>query len=282
VPTRDRPIDLERLLRALARQRTERSFEVIVVDDGSEPPVDSASRDGLPATRLLRRDGGGPAAARNAGAAAARGTYVLFTDDDTEPAPTWVEAACEFLERHPDHVAVEGPVGSPPFDPLYEHSLENDAPGAYFTCNIAYRRRVLERLGGFLEDFPDPHCEDLDLAFRATRLGAIGFAPGMAITHFPRPLPLRAWIGRARLTRSEALLFERHRERFGHSARAPARLFPVLSALYSWAGRLRVEAPRLLRSPRRLVRFAVVAIVHIGAVVVTTVMPRDRDGRSKR
>jgi GT2 family glycosyltransferase len=283
VPTRDRPADLERLMRALDRQQTERPFEVIVVDDGSEPPVDPSRLDGIPRGSVVRRSGIGPAAARNAGAAAARGRYLLFTDDDTEPAPTWIDAACEFLDAHADQVGVEGPIASPPFDPLYEHSLENDTPGAYWTCNIAYRRDVFERLGGFLEDFPDPHCEDLDLAYRALQLGPIGFSPGMGITHFPRPLPLRGWIRRARLYRSEALLFERHPEHFGRSARVPARLFPIVSAAYSWSRQFRHQAPQLLSSPRRLGRFALVASVCLSVVVVTTAtaaLPRahrDRD-----
>jgi GT2 family glycosyltransferase len=164
-------------------------------------------------------------------------------------------------------------VNSPPFDPLYEHSLENRAPGAYWTCNIAYRRGIFARLGGFLEDFPAPHCEDLDLAYRASRLGPIGFAAGMATTHFPRPVSLRGWVARARLTRSEALLFRRHSERFGRSARLPPRVFPIVGALYHWARQLRTEAPALLRSPRRLARFAAVAGVYIGTVVVTSVAP---------
>lgn len=276
VPTRDRPVDLERALHALLGQRTERAFEVLVVDDGSRPPLDSTRLGVLAHVRVLRRPGGGPAAARNAGAAAARGRFLLFTDDDTEAAPSWVDSACEFLERHPEAVGVEGPVRSPPFDPLYEHSLENHAPGAYWTCNIAYRRHVFEQLGGFLEDFPAAHCEDLDLAYRACRLGPIGFAFGMETTHFPRPLPLRGWIGRARLTRSEALLFRRHPERFGHSARMPARLFPIVSALYSWTGQFRAQRPRLLRSPRRLARFAVVASLYIGTVIVTALAPPAR------
>jgi GT2 family glycosyltransferase len=278
VPTRDRQADLERLLRALARQRTRYSFDVVVVDDGSEPAVDPSSLAELAAGRLVRRHGGGPAAARNAGAAAARGVFLLFTDDDTEPVPGWVDAACEFLEANGDHVGVEGPVTSPPFDPLYEHSLENDGPGAYWTCNMAYRRQAFEQLGGFLEDFPDPHCEDLDLAFRALRLGPIGFTPAMRMTHFPRPLPLSGWIARARLTSSEALLFERHSERFGRAARVPPRLFPIVSAAYSWWRRLRAEASRLLRSPRRLARFALVASLHLGTVVMSALRPRGRAG----
>ena len=60
---------------------------------------------------------------------------------------------------------------------------------------------------------------------------------------------LRGWIARAQLTRSEALLFRRHPERFGRSARVPPRLFPIVGALYSWARQFREQAPALLRSP---------------------------------
>ena len=274
VPTRGRPLDLARLLKSLAAQRTARRFEVVVVDDGSEPPVSPSTSEGELLVRIVRRDGGGPAAARNAGAAEGQGDYLLFTDDDTEPAPTWVEAACGFLDDHPDHVGVEGPVSSPPYDPLYEHSLESDSPGAYWTCNIAYRRPIFRRLGGFLEDFPDPHCEDLDLAYRALELGPVGFASGMSVLHHPRALPLRGWISRARLTGSEAVLFARHRERFGRASHLPARVFPVTSALYNWGTQLRAQAPDLLRSPRRLARFLVVATLYIGTVVMTAARPR--------
>jgi glycosyltransferase involved in cell wall biosynthesis/GT2 family glycosyltransferase len=278
VPTRDRPLDLARMLRSLAAQRTERRFEVVLVDDGSEPPASASSFESEVPLRVIRRGGGGPAAARNAGAAEGHGNYLLFTDDDTELAPTWVEAACTFLDDHPGHVGVEGPVSSPPFDPLYEHSLENDRPGAYWTCNIAYRSDTFRQLSGFLENFPDPHCEDLDLAYRAEELGPIGFASGMSVLHHPRALPLRGWMKRARLTGSEAVLFARHRERFGRAARLPARLFPVTSALHNWAGQLRAQAPDLLRSPRRLGRFLVVASAYIGTVVMTAARPR-RTGR---
>jgi len=176
IPTRDRPADLARVLASLAAQRTDRPFEVIVVDDGSEPPIDPALLDGLERARIVRGLGRGPAIARNAGIAAAVSDTVLLTDDDTELAPEWVEAASAFLEANPESVGVEGPVSSPAWDPLYEHSLENDQPGAYWTCNIAYRRATLTTLGGFLEDFPTPHCEDLDLAYRALALGPIGFS----------------------------------------------------------------------------------------------------------
>lgn len=62
--------------------------ELIVVidgeDDGSDPAAEAA---GALVLRLPRRSG--PAAARNAGAQAARGAVLFFLDADVVPAPRW-------------------------------------------------------------------------------------------------------------------------------------------------------------------------------------------------
>jgi glycosyltransferase involved in cell wall biosynthesis len=98
IPAFERISALEGCLHALAAQTLPPSkFEVIVCDDGSRPPV----RDGLASTlvalanrmhvRVIRQDNGGPAAARNRGAAAAIGRYLAFTDDDCRPEPDWLE-----------------------------------------------------------------------------------------------------------------------------------------------------------------------------------------------
>ncbi len=58
------------------------SLEVIVVDDGSEPPLDLLSI-GDARLRLVRHERNrGPAAARNSGVAVARGRYLAFLDSD--------------------------------------------------------------------------------------------------------------------------------------------------------------------------------------------------------
>ena len=44
----------------------------------------------------------------------------------------------------------------------------------FHTCNIAYPRALLERLGGFDESFPHPAAEDTELAWRALESGAAG------------------------------------------------------------------------------------------------------------
>src|SRR5262245_8311271 len=66
IPTRDRAESLARTLDALRLQQTELGWEVIVVDDGSAPPLREDLLAGLPDPSLLRREGVGPAAARNA------------------------------------------------------------------------------------------------------------------------------------------------------------------------------------------------------------------------
>src|SRR5919201_2228834 len=83
---------IDRCLVALSRQSLPRtSFEVIVVDDGSTDDTAAlARRRGAVVLRLDQNRG--PAAARNAGLAIARGDLIVFTDADCEPAPNFVAA----------------------------------------------------------------------------------------------------------------------------------------------------------------------------------------------
>lgn len=258
IPTRDRAGSLRDCLAALASQRTDRAFHVVVVDDGSKPPLDLAGVAGQLPVRLVRTEGVGPGRARNQGIAEAVGEHVLFTDDDTIPDQGWIEAACTFLAEHPDEVGVEGPVWSRPWDPVYAHSLANEQAGAYWTCNIAYRRAALEKVGGFADVFPYPHCEDLDLGFRMLREGPIGWSPAMRVEHRVQPLGFTPLVRRGLLAGSEVVLFRRHRNRFGpRAARLPAHVYPAAHLALAWAKRLRRDGvAELARRPARTARLA--------------------------
>ncbi len=98
IPTYNRPTLLSEAVGSALSQDVS-SFEVLVVDDGSDPPVAMVDD---PRVRLLRLLGNqGPSAARNAGIDAAQGRYLVFLDDDDLFTPDRLALALEGLERAP-------------------------------------------------------------------------------------------------------------------------------------------------------------------------------------
>src|SRR5919199_4696505 len=99
VPVRDAAATLPRTLAALAGQELAEPYEVIVVDDGSRDGSAELAESTPGPVTVLRQPGAGPAAARNRGATAARGTALCFTDADCFPSPGWLDAGMRALER---------------------------------------------------------------------------------------------------------------------------------------------------------------------------------------
>lgn len=111
VVTKDRPRELARLLASLVAQ-TVRPDEVLVVDNGSGPEVAAAAaafEASLPLRLVVEPEPGIPAA-RNRGIHEARGDLVLFTDDDCEADPRWVERLVRPFARDPHIGAVGGEI----------------------------------------------------------------------------------------------------------------------------------------------------------------------------
>ena len=197
IPSRDRPASLRRCLDALERQ-TNTSFEVVVVDDASVDPravrdvVDRSDR-----ARLTVGEGRGPAAARNAGARAANGRVLCFTDDDCRPGPTWVDA---LVGRIVDGAtAVAGPTRNGRPDDAYATAAQTvtnhltdqsfDATVGHVgfapTSNLAMTA-ALHRALPFDETFPLAAGEDRDWCDRlAARGDTIAFAPTAWVDHHP-------------------------------------------------------------------------------------------------
>lgn len=180
VATRDRSARLAALLAALREQQIDGSeFELVIVDDGSRDGTAALlererARPGL-RIEILRCQGNGPAAARNAGWRAALAPRIAFTDDDCEPPAGWLSDLVAAAVANPDAI-VQGPTTPIP------RELDHEGPFTrtkwivepnpwYQTCNILYPRPLLERLGGFDEGFPDALGEDTDLGWRARQLG---------------------------------------------------------------------------------------------------------------
>jgi len=172
VPTMGtRPGRLAALLGALAAQDV--ALEVIV---GRDPGVTVPPGPGELSVRTAESAAPASAAAkRNLAWPLARAPLVAFTDDDCRPAPGWAAALLAAHERAP-RAFVQGRT-EPDAEELGDlwglartQEIDRDSPW-HETCNIAYPRELLERLGGFDEGYGLLGGEDTDLGARALQGG---------------------------------------------------------------------------------------------------------------
>lgn len=219
VPTRGDPAKLANLLDALARQTLPRErFEIILALDQAELPAGIASRAAAAGIRSVRRpERSGPGAARNRGAAEARGDVLAFTEDDVTPAPDWLERALARLDADPSLDVLEGATLKPGGRPVRIRAEEGPT---WLPTNLFVRRTLFERVGGYHEGFFDPangvyFREDSDFGFTIEAAGArAAIADDVRVEHpdeHPGFLDPLRW---ARRYEMDALLAARHPRRF--------------------------------------------------------------------
>jgi GT2 family glycosyltransferase len=175
LPTCDRTGDLARCLDRLAPgfQTFEASqYEVIVSDDGRDRESRQMVGERFPWVVWLQGPRRGPAANRNHGAAAAKGEWLVFVDDDCLPEPGWLEGYARAISGFPGVHVFEGKtVAGSPRSRLDEEAPVNTTGGLLWSCNICHNREVFHRLGGFCEKFPHPCLEDIEWRYRLGNAG---------------------------------------------------------------------------------------------------------------
>lgn len=197
VPTFNRLEELVRCVDALAQSTIgRRHFEVVVVNDGGDSPEKALESGGQSLNlRVLTQQNRGPGAARNYGAASARGNVIAFTDDDCVVAPTWLEQLERSFNKHPDSLHGGRTVNSLPRNPFaetsqslvdYVHAYYNDASAKrtrfFASNNIAVAAARFEASGGFDESLRA--AEDRDFCRTWYELGwDFQYAPDAIVNH---------------------------------------------------------------------------------------------------
>ncbi|MGX9789919.1 mycofactocin biosynthesis glycosyltransferase MftF [Mycobacterium sp. MMS18-G62] len=206
IPVRDNISGLLRLVAAL------RGMRVIVVDDGSNTPVQESDFAGMHSdVAVLRHERSkGPAAARNTGLAACDSDFVAFLDSDVVPRRGWLEALLgHFCDpavalvaprivglAHADNVVARYEAVRSSLDlglreaPVVPYGTVSYVPSAAIIC----RRAVLTEVGGFDETLKSG--EDVDLCWRFIEAGArLRYEPIALVAHDHRT-QLRDWLAR--------------------------------------------------------------------------------------
>lgn len=199
---------LPKTLAALEAQSYPRGlFEVVVVDDGSDPPLALSRRPPFQ-TRIVHQDrqGFGLARARNAGARAASHDILLFLDSDVLAGPGWIAAHARWHHAVSDALtlgatsyvrttdisagavrgageALAGLLGDRAADPpraeglLRRTNALRSKDDAVFMAiagnNFGVRKAFYEELGGSDESFARWGYEDTEFAYRAHVRGGL-------------------------------------------------------------------------------------------------------------
>ncbi len=204
-------------------------YEVIVINDGStDESADIIKRYPF---QTITTSNHGISASRNQGMRAATGEIVAYIDSDAMADPDWLNfLVATFLES--DFDAVGGPNFVPkdddwiakcvyrspggPTQVMLNDKLAEHIPG----CNMAFRKRALEAIGGFDHIFTTA-ADDVDVCWRLIENNCrIGFSPSAVVWHRRRPSVRAYWKQQVGYGISEALLERKHPNKFnpwGHT-----------------------------------------------------------------
>lgn len=196
IPTFNGAETLGEQLDALATQDWQGPLEVIVSDNGSTDDtravVESYAERFRSLTFVDSSDVPGVAHARNVGASAATGDYLLFCDCDDKVGDGWLKAMATALERHPFVAAklehrqlnpawTRASYGEPQRDEL-------PAPPSFLPfawgCSLGVRRDVHINVGGFDEAFYPAQGDDVDYCYRIQLSGTPIHLVPAAVVHY--------------------------------------------------------------------------------------------------
>jgi glycosyltransferase involved in cell wall biosynthesis len=211
IPTHNRPKELLQTLECLKRQNIPaEEYEIIVVDDGSWPPIQLTFGTDSPKWTIVRLEGVERSAARNAGAVAASGRILAFVDDDISVDSNFLSSHLRAHDEWRDVLAVgsmrlSDSLLATPYGRFRQSLEQNGIPkGRGLTkmqnlctaANMSAPKELFSRLNGF--DVELNSAEDQDLALRHTsRGGIIAYIPEAVAIHNDSAIDIESYCKRS-------------------------------------------------------------------------------------
>lgn len=195
-------------IRSLLQEIDFSENEVIVIDNASTDQTEAVLAHFANVVRVIRNEKNrGFVDACNQGAAAARGKYLVFLNNDTKVLPGWLDNLIETIEANFENGAVgsmflypDGSIqeagsivwrngdahhygwGASPADRRFRFAREVDYCSA---ASLLIKTEIFQRLGGFDQRFAPAYYEDVDLCFGVRSLGyKVIYQPLSRLVHY--------------------------------------------------------------------------------------------------
>lgn len=206
IPVKNEEKLIERCLKSLEHVDYQRDkLELVIINDGSTDHTKSIllNYDWKMDYKYIETNGLGVSKARDMGFTSAKGDYIAYTDADCTFDPLWIK---ELLKPFNENIAaVGGPNLTPEDDTDFARCVGLvlsflSKPGARYayigeevaeishnpTCNVMYKKKILEDVGGFNYDLVTADDEELD--YRIRKKGhKIFYTPHAKVYHYRRP-----------------------------------------------------------------------------------------------
>ena len=225
-------------LTALTQQEIAQNeqFKIILVDDASTDRTGVISAEFPNLTIVTQPVNQGRSAARNAGAAAADGEILLFTDADCEPTPTWVHEMLKPFHADSRTVGVKGAYfckqpelvarfTQQELEDKYREMATHETISFIDTYAAAYRRDIFLANGGFDQALTYSLLEDQDFSFRLAAQGhRMVFAPQARVYHRHVTQALHYYRRKWTIGKWKTVILRRYPERRSDDSRTPLSL----------------------------------------------------------
>ena len=203
---------LERSLRALmAQDLPPDEYEIVFVDDGStDGSADMARRlaeESACRIKVFSKPNDGLSRARNLGIRNCEGEIILFMDDDTFADPALLREHLVVHAQYPDAVVTGWVNHIEELDPQgpRKYVMADYSRSFFWTSNVSVRKKYVDEVGGFSDDFREYGWEDMELGFRLKNLGLKKHVNEKAIvSHFKPPKQKKDLPGMLRQSESSA------------------------------------------------------------------------------